>query len=129
MKKFILYTLSIITLITITFPASSSANGFNLSQDCQGAASSSAVCSSSTNNSSQNPISLKIADVVNILIEFAGALAIIVIIISGIRYSLASGDSNKTNSAKNGLIYTAVGLVVIVAAKIIIDVVIGNLKK
>jgi hypothetical protein len=128
MKKFILYTLSIITLITITFPASSSANGFNLSQDCQGA-SSSAVCSSSTNNSSQNPISLKIADIVNILIEFAGALAIIVIIISGIRYSLASGDSNKTNSAKNGLIYTAVGLVVIVAAKIIIDVVIGNLKK
>lgn len=128
MKKFILYTLSIITLITITFPASSSANGFNLSQDCQGAASS-AVCSSSTNNSSQNPISLKIADIVNILIEFAGALAIIVIIISGIRYSLASGDSNKTNSAKNGLIYTAVGLVVIVAAKIIIDVVIGNLKK
>jgi len=133
MKKFIVYIILIVLLTIIAFPAASLANGFNIQQYCSGRvygkASSSAVCSSSSRSPSQNPISLRIADVINVLIEFAGAIAVIVIIIAGIRYAIAVGDSNKINSARNSLIYTAVGLVVIVAAKLIIDVVINNLKK
>jgi len=128
MKKFIVYIILIVLLTIIAFPAASLANGFNIRQYC-GSASSSAVCSNSSRPPSQNPISLRIADVINVLIEFAGAIAVIVIIIAGIRYAIAVGDSNKINSARNSLIYTAVGLVVIVAAKLIIDVVINNLKK
>jgi len=128
MKKFIVYIILIVLLTIIAFPAASLANGFNINikQYCSGSAHSSAVCSRLP---SQNPISLRIADVINVLIEFAGAIAVIVIIIAGIRYAIAVGDSNKINSARNSLIYTAVGLVVIVAAKLIIDVVINNLKK
>jgi len=129
MKKFIVYIILIVLLTIIAFPAASLANGFNIQQYCSGSAHSSAVCSNSSRPPSQNPISLRIADVINVLIEFAGAIAVIVIIIAGIRYAIAVGDSNKINSARNSLIYTAVGLVVIVAAKLIIDVVINNLKK
>ena len=127
MKKIFLYSISVLFLTLIALPGVSKANGFNFSKDCVNGAASSAVCSTHTTSTS-NPISLKIADAVNILIEIAGVLAVIVIIISGIRYAWAAGDSNKVNSAKNGLIFSLVGLAVIVVAKIIINVVISNIK-
>ncbi len=128
MKKIILYSISVLCLVLIALPGISKANGFNLSQDCKNGGSSSAICSTQNTNSSNNPVSLKIADIVNILIEVAGVLAVIMIIISGIRYAWAAGDSNKVNSAKNGIIFSLIGLAVIVVAKIIINVVISNIK-
>ncbi len=122
--------MAVLCLALITLPGISmaSGNGFNLSQDCTQGGSSSAICSTKTTNTSSNPVSLRIADIVNILIEAAGVLAVIMIIISAIRYAWAAGDSNKVNSAKNGIIFSLIGLAVIVVAKIIINVVISNIK-
>ena len=56
----------------------------------------------------------------------AGVVAIIVIIIGGIRYSTSAGDSSQIQSAKNTIMYAVIGLVVVIAAAAISDFVIKN---
>ena len=50
--------------------------------------------------------------VVNILLFITGALAIIMIIWSGIQYTTSSGDSGKVSKAKNTLLYSVIGLII-----------------
>ena len=46
----------------------------------------------------------------------AGAIAVIVLIIAGIKYITGSGSADKVTKAKNTIIYTVVGLVLIICA-------------
>jgi heme/copper-type cytochrome/quinol oxidase subunit 2 len=59
----------------------------------------------------------------------AGFVAIIVIVIGGIRYATSAGDSSSVQSAKNTVQYAVVGLVVIIMAAAITDFVIKNVAK
>ena len=54
----------------------------------------------------------------------AGIVAVIMIIIGGIRYATANGDSGQIQSAKNTILYSVVGLVVIIMAAAITQFVI-----
>lgn len=56
----------------------------------------------------------------------AGIVAVIVIIVGGIRYTTSNGDAAKTKSSKNTILYAVVGLVVIIMAAAITDFVIKN---
>lgn len=57
----------------------------------------------------------------------AGVIAVIVIIVAGIMYSLSSGDSGTVKKAKDAIIYAVVGLVVVMMAFAITQFVIGRL--
>jgi hypothetical protein len=50
--------------------------------------------------------------VTNVLIFLIGAIAVIMIIIGGLRYTTSSGDQSALTSAKNTILYSIVGLVV-----------------
>ncbi len=67
-----------------------------------------------------------ISSAMTIVFGTIGALAILMITISGLRYILAAGDPQKISKAKNGLIYSLVGLAIAVAAESIVAFVIGN---
>ena len=56
----------------------------------------------------------------------AGAVAVIVIIISAFFYITSQGDSSKVKRAKDGILYSVVGLVVIMTAFLITNFVIGQ---
>jgi len=56
-----------------------------------------------------------------------GVTAVIVIIISGIMYATSEGDANKVQRAKNGILYSIVGLVLIIMAFTITHFVIGRI--
>jgi len=60
--------------------------------------------------------------VVQIISFIAGAVAVIMIIISGFNYITSGGDSNKVAAAKNTLIYAVIGIAVAVLAQVIINV-------
>ena len=62
-------------------------------------------------------ILMKITRIIAII---AGVSAILVIIISGIKYMLAGGDAKKASEARNGLIGALIGLVIISLAGLII---------
>jgi hypothetical protein len=53
-------------------------------------------------------------------------IAVIVIIVAGIMYATSSGDSASVTKAKNMILYSVVGIVVILAAWAITNFVIGR---
>lgn len=59
----------------------------------------------------------------------AGVAAVILIIIGGLMYVLSDGDANKVSTAKNTILYAAIGLVVVVLAQAIILFVINALYR
>jgi hypothetical protein len=68
-----------------------------------------------------------ITKVIKLLSMVVGIAAVIMIIVGGIKYALSSGDPNNVNSAKNTIIYAAVGLSVAVLAQAIIIFVLNKL--
>lgn len=64
--------------------------------------------------------------VINILTFVVGAIAVIMLIIGGLRYVLSNGDANAVGSAKNTILYSIIGLVVVFAARAIILFVVDN---
>jgi hypothetical protein len=66
--------------------------------------------------------------VLNILTIIVGALAVAFIVIGGIKYITSGGDEKKVASAKNTLLYAIIGLVVAIAARVIIGVVLRALN-
>ncbi len=67
-----------------------------------------------------------IKDLVNTLLFILGAVAVIVIILSGVFYVTSIGDSNLIAKAKNTLLYAVVGLVVAIMAYAIVNFVINR---
>ena len=54
--------------------------------------------------------------VVNILLFIIGAIAVIMLIIGGIRYVVSGGDQTAVTGAKNTIMYAIVGVVVAILA-------------
>ena len=71
--------------------------------------------------------SASIADILSIVFSIIGALALLVIVISGLRYILATGDPQKTAKAKEGIVYALVGLAVALMAQAIVVFVVKRL--
>lgn len=66
-----------------------------------------------------------IKTIVNILLFVLGAIAVIMIIIGGIRYTTSNGDANQTKAAKDTILYAVIGLVVAILAYAIVNFVIS----
>lgn len=65
---------------------------------------------------------------VNILSLVAGIAAVIMIIISGLKFITAQGDASGVASARTSLIYALVGLVVAALAQVIVHFVLSRVK-
>ena len=62
----------------------------------------------------------------NIVYFVAGVLAVIMIVVSGIMYTISGGDTGKVAKAKNMLTYSIVGLIIVLSAFAITNFVIGR---
>jgi cytochrome bd-type quinol oxidase subunit 2 len=67
-----------------------------------------------------------LSQIVNIFSAIVGVIAVIMIIVGGLRYITSGGDSGKVGSAKNTLIYAIIGLVVVALAQVIVHFVISK---
>ncbi len=65
---------------------------------------------------------------INILLFLIGAVAVIVIIIGGIKYVTSNGESSAVQSAKNTIMYAVVGLLVAILAFAIVNFVVTQFK-
>jgi len=83
-------------------------------------ASVSAVCGS--RNDSGGDI---LENIVSVLLYVVGFLSVIVIIWGGLRYILSAGNSAQVASAKNTVLYGAIGLVISVLAIVIVNTVLN----
>lgn len=66
------------------------------------------------------------ATITNVLLFIIGAVAVIMIVIGGMRYVLSGGDSNQITSAKNTILYAIIGIIVAVLAYAAVNFVIGS---
>lgn len=71
--------------------------------------------------SSATPLEDQIRSIVNVLLFVLGAIAVIVIVVGGIRYATSNGDSNQITAAKNTILYAVIGLVVALLAYAIVN--------
>ncbi len=94
---------------------------------CRGAAlqeSGAAQCDSTSAETSVNKL---VVSVVNILSWIVGVAAVIAIIIGGLRFILAQGDTNGVAAGKNTVIYSVVGLIIVAMAQFIVKFVLTRL--
>lgn len=72
-----------------------------------------AECAKPTNAPAQlfGPNSIFVT-ITNIMLFIIGAIAVIMLIIGGIRYVVSAGDQNAVTSAKNTILYAIIGIVV-----------------
>lgn len=62
--------------------------------------------------------------ILSVVFGIIGALAFLVIVISGLRYVLAGGDPQKAAKAKEGIVYALVGLAIAIGAQAIVSFVV-----
>ena len=62
--------------------------------------------------------------VTNVILYIVGIIAVIMLIIGGIRYVLSGGDAKKVTDAKNTILYAIIGLVICFLAFAIVNFVI-----
>ena len=67
--------------------------------------------------------------VTDVLLFIVGAVAVITIILGGIRYVTSNGDSTQITAAKNTILYSVIGLVVALLAYAIVNFIIGQFGK
>lgn len=65
--------------------------------------------------------------IINVLSYIVGVASIVGIVVGGLRLILSNGDSNGIASARNGIIYSLIGLAIVVVAQSIVAFVLNKL--
>jgi len=74
-------------------------------------------CTSSNATSSLNKI---VHTVINLLSAIVGIVAVIMIIVGGLRYITSGGNDTSVTSAKNTILYAIIGLIIVAFAQILV---------
>lgn len=67
-----------------------------------------------------------LTNILNLFYFITGVVAVVMIIIAGLMYTVSSGDASRIARAKNMILYSVVGLIVIMSAFAITNFVIGR---
>lgn len=84
-----------------------------------------ASCGEEDVSASESSVKKIAGSIVDILSVVAGAVAVIFIIIGGIKYVTSGGSPEKTKAAKNTILAALVGLAIIIATQFIINIAIS----
>ena len=79
------------------------------------------------NPGAETDLNKMISTILNVVFGVVGIVAVIMIIIGGISYTTSQGDSQKTQKAKNTIMYGLIGLVVVLLAFAIVNFVLNGL--
>ena len=69
-----------------------------------------------------------LTDALQLVLAIAGAIAFLIIVIAGLRYTLSEGNPQSTSKAKNTIIYASIGLLIIALAFSIVRFVVGRIS-
>lgn len=76
----------------------------------------------------QTNVNSAVKTAINVLSLVVGIIAVIMIIIGGLKYIISSGDSSNINSAKNTILYALIGLVIVAMAQVLVRFVVTKVK-
>jgi Type IV secretion system pilin len=126
-KLFTILTAGLVTALVLATPALAAGQPFTGACSVTGAGvrDASRVCKADGSDPLTGPNGT-LTKVAGALGFVAGIVAVIFVIVGGIKYIFSGGDSSATSSAKNTILYALVGLVVAVLAREIIMFVLGK---
>lgn len=90
-----------------------------------GGGSSSSICGAASSDDAPDIVK----NIINTMLIVLGMIAVIMIVIGGIRYTTSNGDASQIKAAKETILYAVVGLVVAIMAFAIVNFVVGQLSK
>lgn len=89
-----------------------------------GGGGSSTICGAVTQDEAPDIIK----NVITTILFILGMVAVIMIIIGGVRYTTSNGDAGSIKSAKDTILYAVIGLIVAIMAFAIVNFIIGRLS-
>lgn len=105
-------SLMVIALVALTPPSPAHAIG--------DAAKSSACSSIGGCAGGEKKINKVIKFVINGFSVVVGIIAVIMVIVGGLKFITSGGDSNKVSSARSSILYAVIGLIVVALAQVIV---------
>jgi len=122
MKKILLSMLSVLVMCMPAFFVSSVSYAVDQTTKDTACSAIPGGCSAAPANSIQSNVQFAL----NIFSWIVGIAAVIMLIMGGFRFVTSGGDSGKVSSARNTILYAVIGLVVVMAAQLIVHYVLGN---
>ena len=120
MKKILRLVLSVIICGCVALTGLQSASALTLQEGAQAA-----QCDGCPSDLFGNTGVFK--QVTNTILYIVGIVAVVMLIVGGIKYLLSGGDSKKVTDAKNTVLYAIIGLVVCFLSFAIVNFVISSL--
>lgn len=108
-------------VLSVGAAAAQPVGAINVFGGCSG--SNSSVCKDASGGSKAGSL---VKNVINLLLFVLGIIAVIMIVVGGIRYTTSDGDPGKTKSARDTILYSVVGLVVAMLAYAIVNFVVAQ---
>ncbi len=128
--KRVLFTLAATLglLIPGAVPAIVSAEDVNIKSNlCAGASfDASGTCDAADQSAAKTSITDYIATAINIFSVIVGVIAVVMIIIGGVKYITSGGDAGNVTGAKNTILYAIIGLVIVALSQVIVQFVLGS---
>lgn len=123
MKKLIAAIISVFTIVIVPLTPVAAVNVF---QDCTGDAASSSICKAANSDKLFGAGSLW-NRILNVFTTVIGAVAVLMIVIGALRYVTSNGEPAQLSSAKNTIMYAAIGLVLAAMSNAIVNFVLTNI--
>lgn len=131
MNKYIKFFLLFFTVIIFSFFVSFLFKGNIYAGTCSslgGSGGGGSICSFSVPVASANcNFGGIVSTIISVLFAIAGLLFFVMIIISGIKMITAGADKEKFNSAKSTLTHAVIGIVIVIASYLILEIILGLL--
>jgi hypothetical protein len=93
---------------------------------CEGAGGTWNPSANTCDRTGTRPFPEVLSSITDLLLFVIGAVAVIVIIVGGIRYATSGGDQTAVTGAKNTIMYAVIGLVVAFLAYAIVKFITGQ---
>jgi hypothetical protein len=77
---------------------------------------------------SKGQITGYIETAINIFSIIVGIIAVVMIIIGGVKYITSGGDAGNVTGAKNTILYAIIGLVIVALSQVIVQFVLGSFQ-
>ena len=74
----------------------------------------------------ENDLWTTVNNIINWVLGIVGFIAVVMIIVGGINYTLSAGDASKVKKAKDTILYGIIGLVIALLAAAIVNFVLGG---
>jgi hypothetical protein len=100
------------------------AHAINVFDQCSSSGKDSSVCKAAGTDSATGLIKT----VIDTMLLLLGSIAVVMIVIGGIRYTTSNGEASQVQAAKNTIMYAIVGLAIAILSYSIVNFVVGTLK-